>query len=182
MYKVMGWSTFLLLSSFLAGCSRLTDSGSNEKKALSTAIEDFSIETDQDVYVIDGADSSLEITYAYVNKGKQAFYPSSCLGVASDVLEKLVDEEWVLAYAPACPQVLRPPIEIEAETRYEATIQLHPSTWDPGRQNASWYGGDIEGIYRVREQVYDEWDQEKFDKGTLTSETVVSNTFEIRRS
>lgn len=182
MYKTMEWGTCLLLSGFLAGCSLppLVDSTSDEEEELS--MESFYIETDQAVYLVKESNSLLEITYTYINEGKQTFYLGSCLGYPSDVLEKLVDEKWVLAYTPTCPDVLRPPIKVVRGERYEATIQLTQSIWDPERPNASWQVNNIEGTYRIRELVYLEWDIEKFDEGTLSSEIIVSNAFDIRRA
>ena len=123
----------------------------------------------------------LTITYAYVNKGNDAFYPGSCLGVPSDVLEKLVEGEWVPAHVPICARPLGPPITVERGTRHIVTIQLTPSIWDPAWPNSAWRGGDIEGTYRVRDLVYGEWDKEKYSDGALSSKVVVSNPFEIRR-
>ncbi|MDY6994300.1 MAG: hypothetical protein SVR94_17080 [Pseudomonadota bacterium] len=176
-YKIIWLSTFLLLSNLIGGCS-LFDS--NEKERFSEAIKNFSLETDQDVYQVN-EDGFLEITYVYVNKGDQVFYPGSCLGVASENLQKLVDEEWIPAYSPFCQYILRTPIKVEPGKTYEATIQLHSSTWDSTRNNASWNGGEIEGTYRVWERVYGGWSIEKYDSGTLQSEIVVSNAFEIRK-
>lgn len=179
MYKTIRWACLFLFSGLLAGCSALVDSTSNEEKELS--VEGFSIETDQEVYLAEEGDNPVEITYAFVNEGKQAFYPGSCLGLASDRLEKLIDGEWVLVYDTFCARPLGPPIKIERGQRYEVIIQLHPSTWDSERNNTSWKGGDIEGTYRVRELIYEEWSMKKFDEGTLRSEIAFSNPFEIRR-
>ena len=107
-YKIIWLSTFLLLSNLIGGCS-LFDS--NEKERFSEAIKNFSLETDQDVYQVN-EDGFLEITYVYVNKGDQVFYPGSCLGVASENLQKLVDEEWIPAYSPFCQYILRTPIKV----------------------------------------------------------------------
>ncbi len=170
--------TCLLLSSLLTGCSLFVDVFSDEEDPPSW--ENFSIETEQAVYLVEEG-QLLTITYAYVNEGKDAFYPGLCLGVPSNVLEKLVDEEWILAYDPTCARPLGPPIKVEPGTRYGVTIQFTPSTWDPVRPSSAWKGGEIEGTYRVRELVYDAWDKEKYSDGALSSKVVVSNAFEIRR-
>ena len=170
--------TCLLLSSLLTGCSLFVDVFSDEEDPPSW--EDFSIETEQAVYLVEEG-QLLTITYAYVNEGKDAFYPGLCLGVPSDVLEKLVEGAWIFAYVPDCARPFGPPIKVEPGKRYIATIQLTPSTWDPVRSSSAWRGGDIEGTYRVYERVYGDWGMEKFDEGTLPSEIVVSNPFEIRR-
>ena len=179
MYNAIMLGTSLLLSGLLAGCPPFVESISDEEDPLS--MEGFSIQTDEAVYLVEDG-QSLTITYAYVNEGKQAFYPGNCLGVPSDVLEKLVEGAWVLAHVPFCARPLGPPIKIKRGEHYIVTIQLTPSTWDPVRPNAAWRGGNIEGTYRVRELVYGEWDMEKFDEGTLPSKIVVSNAFEIRRA
>lgn len=176
--KIPGWCTCLLLSSFLVGCPLVNDAGPNKENVLSGT--DFSIKTDRDVYVMSEGGDPLEITYAYVNESKRAFYPGSCPGISSGYLEKLIEGDWILAHHPACHDVLRPPIEIKAGSNYEVTIQLHRSTWDSVKKNAAWYGGDIEGTYRIREKVYGEWSRKKFDNNTLKSEIVVSNTFDIQ--
>ena len=141
---------------------------------------DLSIKTDPDVYWAGKDDTPLEIAYAYINESNQAFYLASCLGRVSEILEKFVDGDWITAYAPACPLVLTPPIKIAAGSRHDATIQLYPSTWNPNANNASWKGGDIEGTYRITEKIYGEWDQEKFDNGTLVTEVITSNSFDIK--
>lgn len=182
MRNAIKWGICLLFISYLTGCSILNDSDSKKKEVLSVALEDFSIKSDQEVYQIDQDNNPLEITYTYINEGNQNFYPGSCLGVPSDVLEKLVDGEWIIAYSPVCPDILRSPIKVEPSKPYEATIHLSPSIWDPAREDVSWLKGGIEGTYRVRERVYGEWNMEKFDNGTLHSEIVVSNSFEIRRA
>lgn len=179
MYKAIGWAACLFLSGFLGGCSLITDSDSDGKNL---SFEDFSMETDQDVYLVKEGNSPLEITYAYINEGKHAFYPGNCVGYTSDYLEKLVDGKWTNAYASACFDDLRPPIKIRRGERYTVTIQLIPSTWDPARKNISWQGGDIEGTYRVREKIYNEWSTKKYNAGTLHSKIVFSNAFEIRRA
>ncbi len=170
--------TCLLLSSLLTGCSLFVDVFSDEEDPPSW--ENFSIETEQAVYLVEEG-QLLTITYAYVNEGKDAFYPGLCLEFPSGVLEKLVDGEWVFAHVPTCADILTDPTKVEAGTRYLVTIQLTPSTWDPVRPSSAWRGGDIEGTYRVYERVYGDWGMEKFDEGTLPSEIVVSNPFEIRR-
>ena len=170
---------YLLLSSLLTGCSLFGDVFSDEEDPPSW--EDFSLQTEQAVYLVEEG-QLLTITYAYVNEGKDAFYPGLCLGIASGVLEKLVDGEWVFAYVPTCASPGSPPIKVEPGTRYGVTQQYTPSTWDPVRPSSSWKGGDIEGTYRLYERVYWAWSMKGSDDGTLSSEIVVSNPFEIRRA
>ncbi|REL38316.1 hypothetical protein DYD21_06835 [Rhodohalobacter sp. SW132] len=182
MRATIKWSICLLFISYMIGCSELFDSDSKNKEMLLVALEDFSIKSDQEVYNIDQEDSPLKITYSYINKGNQNFYPGSCLGVPSDVLEKLVDGEWIIAYSPVCPDILRSPIKIEPVKSYEAAIHLSPSIWDPESEDESWHISDIEGTYRVREQVYGEWNMKKYDSGNLQSEIVFSNSFVIKKN
>ena len=179
MYRAIGWAIPIFLTSFLFSCTTLLDSDSGEMNELS--VDGFSMETDQAVYLIDENDNSLEINYAYVNESNKDFYPGSCVGIPTENLQKLVDGKWILAYTPACQFKLGPPLKINRGDRYEVVIQLPLSMLNSVEQNSFWKGGDIEGFYRVREQVYAEWDTEKYDNNTLQSVIVVSNAFEIRK-
>lgn len=180
MHKAIKWYICLLFISHLTGCAKSVDSGSNNSEALSAALQNFSIQSDQNVYKIGQENIPLEITYSYINEGNQNFYLGSCLGAPSEVLEKLIDGEWIIAYKPVCPDILRSPIMVEPGKPYEAIIHLPPSIWDPAKEDLSWHQNDIQGTYRVRERVFGEWSMEKHDNGTLESEIVVSNPFEIR--
>lgn len=168
-----------LIIGIFSGCTGLFDSKSNDD--FMSSVENFFIEPDKDVYIIDSDEDVLEITYSYVNKSNRTLYPGSCLGKAAGTLEKLVDGEWILAYGPVCPSVLRPPISVEGGEQLKGTIQLSHITWDPEWNNVSWYGGGIEGTYRIPEKVYADWSVRRFDKGELVSMPIVSKTFDIRK-
>ncbi|MCC5905546.1 MAG: hypothetical protein JJU13_05035 [Balneolaceae bacterium] len=170
-FKGIEWFVCFLLVIFIASCSLVNDS----------SMKSFTIKTDQEVYLVEDNSDKVEVTYAYINKSSKNFYPGSCLGATASILEKHVNGEWMTAYAPFCARPLGAPIKINPREVYNASIQLSPWLWDPESNNETWLGGDIEGTYRVREKVYDDWNLQKFDNGTLQSEIIVSNVFEIRK-
>lgn len=185
MYKAFVWNFCILLVGFSAGCSMFIDSASNEENELS--VDGLYIETDQEVYVVTEDNSNLiEITYDFVNEGKQAFYLRACKGTAMGGLEKLVNGKWILSYSEVCQTIDVGQITIRRGERHGSTIQLHPFLWDP-ESSATWKGGDIEGTYRISKRIYRSG-MEKFDKHTspydiviLNYEIIISNTFEIQR-
>ena len=162
----------LLLSSLLTGCSLFGDQH----------VINLSIQTEETTYEVK-EDHPLEISYTYHNQGPNSVYLGTCLGVASQVLEKLIEGAWITAYSPICPQVLGPPLKIGPGERYRTTLRLVPASWDPDPRNGTWHGGDdIAGTYRVPELVYSDWSIKQFDERTLPPpERVYSNSFEIRR-
>lgn len=176
MEKTLILFVYVLVTSFLGGC---INSSYEEETLLKEELENFSLHIDEEVYQIPNGETNLVVAYTLINNTRQNLYPGSCLGAFSDILEKQVDGEWVIAYEPVCPDILQSPIKVEPGATYDALIHLSIPT--SGSNNVTWKVDDIEGEYRVREKIFGTWDMAKYQDGSLQSEVIVSNTFEINQ-
>lgn len=84
------------------------------------------IQTDRLEYRVrrTGQGQEVNIPFTYTNETGRTVYVVNCNGQAPPYLEKQVDGQWVLAWAPVVPSCLSHPIEIRPGATYTDTLRV----------------------------------------------------------
>ncbi len=120
-----------------------------------------------------------EIGLTFVNRTGGAVYIPSCHGPYPPVLEKVVDGQWVIAYAPIVLLCLEQPVAIAPGKSYDFAYRVHAAL--PGTNAGPQFSvTPIAGTYRAVWGLF----SEKLADGTTTkplaAESRTSNTFQLR--
>jgi hypothetical protein len=132
-------------SVLLAGCAQVA--------LLGLAADDrdgveFRTRDDRYTLSITAGVATLDIAFTFENHTGRTLHVVNCNGIAPPALEKREGDRWVLAYVPAVPACLSPPIRIEDGDIYQGTLHVDAAVpASPHRQ--SFEVDDIEGTYRL---------------------------------
>jgi hypothetical protein len=145
-----------------------------------------SIETDRTVYAVDDTAglARLTIHMTYRNTTGKDVYLPTCRGPQPPRLQKQVDGNWVIAFAPnvlACEGV---PITVRAGDSYEYTFRILAGM--PGTNYAPRFAvSEIPGTYRVLWEIFQSASGNLRGPSTtrdpLPLDQEVSNTFRLVR-
>jgi hypothetical protein len=108
------------------------------------------IQTEDLLYELksDGFGLRVDIPYTFTNSTDAAVYLTNCNGAFGLHLEREVDEGWKVAWSPALPMCLSPPIVIERNETFLDTLRVRAGEFGSN----SYPQFDIEdphGIYRI---------------------------------
>ncbi len=126
----------------LAGCQGLNLEPRPEHAVLSVTPSEIKVQQN-------GGNYTAAIPFVYVNTTPNPVFVSSC-GDQSQLLEKKLDGKWIVAWAPMrlmCRVI--PDYSIASGGSASGVFRLSTSTSTEGRFH-EWYGGSIEGTYRLR--------------------------------
>ena len=106
-------------------------------------------------------------------------YRIGCRTAPPPTLEKLVEGEWVTAYAPIVNLCLSPPFEIAPGEVRRDTLQVQGFL--PGQNAGPEFETDVEGTYRLHLRLYSSLTDERspLGKDLVPLEERVSNPFEV---
>lgn len=152
--------------------------------SLLESVAEPAIRTDQSEYRLRQTALGLEtqILFTFRNRTGGAVYVPNCRGDAPPVLEKLVDGEWVRAWAPVILLCLSPPIVIQAGARHADTLRVlgcHPQNNCAPKFEVA----EVEGTYRLLwPHVLTSYDDRRHPFGDpLPVGERISNTFVLER-
>ena len=113
------------------------------------------IQTGKSTYVVeqDGPFLRTEIPFEYLNRTGGPVYVPKCQETYPPVLEKQVEGEWIVAYAPVVLLCWEPPVVIGAGERYRSTFRMLAAR--PGtRAEPTFRVEQIPGTYRLVWSLY----------------------------
>jgi hypothetical protein len=155
----------------LGGCSLFSDDGAPP-----------AIHTDATLYEARRTGAGLEIdpiAFRFTNEREQAVYVPGCPGPNPPSVQKLVDGEWVMAWAPVVLQCLGPSVRVGAGRTYRGTLRVRA-----GLPSDDLYPKfetlPVEGTYRLVLGVDRTEDPEQFEPLPLSER--VSDPFELREA
>jgi len=109
----------------------------------------FSIETDKTSYA---PDDIMTVTFTNRSGYRYLLINSGCDALDDKPLpdlryERKVNDEWVEAGGPVCPEVLRPPVELRPSRTYSVTFTAYVSAMEfvPGTYRLRFYFSDRDG-------------------------------------
>ncbi len=109
----------------------------------------FFIETDKTSYV---PDEMMTVTFTNRSGYRYLLINSGCDTLGDKPLpdlqyERKVNDEWVDAGGPVCPEVLRPPVELHPSKTYSVTFTAYVSAMEfvPGTYRLRFYFSDEDG-------------------------------------
>ncbi len=145
----------------------------------------FAIDTDATSYLIEGVGfgSSIAVDYDFTNLSDETIYFVNCGGTIEARLDRWTVSGWRVAYAPAYPLCLSPPVIVSPGGTESRTFLLHGlvpdvssfDPWEPGTRPP--------GTYRlvVTSAVHD-YDEDASGFGrSVALEFLTSNPFEVRQ-
>ena len=170
----------MLLSLCLVGCSFLTSHDASisdpDLDNVDPDLDNFRIVTDQAVYQPD-SESLIKIEYTLINNTGQTLYiTNESESLLGSMYKKVGDDEWVFAFGFTLPDKLGFPLQLATGESYTQRIWLATpgDAWRIADE-------DVEGTFRIQEQIFSRWDQETVTGDLLPEEKLLSNTFEIKR-
>lgn len=120
-----------------------------------------------------------DVPYEVRNTTADPLYRIGCRTAPPPVLEKLVDGEWVTAYAAPRLACLSPPFVVdEGEVRRDT---LGVVGFLPGQNIVPEFGTEVKGTYRLNLELFSSLTDERppLGKDLLPPESRVSNTFTV---
>jgi hypothetical protein len=139
------------------------------------------IQTSADEYLLETTSIGweTEISFVYANRSDGPYFLPNCGGSYDYVLEKLVEDRWVVAWGPILPACQSPVIRIDAGAALADTIGVFAGF--PGtRFHPQFQMANPEGVYRIMVATLGSYDGDRYPFGDrIPREQRVSNEFRL---